>query len=323
MWPPYSFSSSYALALVTVGTKPRKTICIRQFLNILNNSQYSYTAPLPSIQIVAAVSESNNITNGDSCPPWFVFSNTSAGKRCPRCECKENFGDVVICDEKLQESYLHLDNCMTYNNSSSDEEGSDAISFGSCPYVYSSNIVNNRYIALRHNISDLNNFFCAPLNRRGLLCRESEFVPATVFYFAVLTLRIRITSAPMNCFVMFSQLVVIALNHSPGFHGALMAEPDVPSCVMFKVILTWYGFWNLDYFHYLIPPFGVSQGLKNIHVLALKYVSAFYPLLLIAITSACVELHDFRPIVWLYMETISQMLCQCLPHLFFCLTLCF
>jgi len=218
---------------------------------------------------------------------------------------------------------------MTYNSSSSDEQESDATSFGGCPYVYSKNIVNNRYIALPHNIS----VFCAPLNRRGLLRRDcidgfgpsiisfgyvcancsksnygwmiyiiSEFVPATVFNFAVLTFRIRITSAPMNCFVMFSQLVVIAVNHSPGFHGALMAKLDVPSCVMFKVIITWYGFWNLDYFHYLIRPFCVSQGLKNIHVLALKYVSAFYPLLLIALTYACVELHghNFKPIVWLW-----------------------
>ena len=86
--------------------------------------------------------------------------------------------------------------------------------------------VSHRYIALPHKISDLNNVFCTPLNRRGLLCRDcidgfgpsnctvnnygwmpyilSEFVPAIVFYFVVLTLRIRITSAPMNCFVMFS-----------------------------------------------------------------------------------------------------------------------
>ena len=130
----------------------------------------------------------------------------------------------------------------------------------------------------------------------------SEFVPATVFYFAVLTFQIHITSAPMNCFVMFSQLLVNLQNHDPGFLGALMSQLDKTSSAVFKVILTGYGFWNLDYFRYLIPPFCVSQELKNIHVLALQSVSAFYPLLLIAITYACVELHghNFRPIVWLW-----------------------
>ena len=148
--------------------------------------------------------------------------------------------------------------------------------------------INYRYIALPHNTSDLNNVFCAPQNRDGLLCRDcidgfgpsvvsigyacanctgnygwvlyilSEFVPSTVFYFAVLTLRIRITSAPMNCYVMFSQLIVVVLNHSPCLLSSLFAKLDTTSRALFKAILTGYGFWNLNYFCYLIPPFCVS-----------------------------------------------------------------
>ena len=292
--------------------------------------------PAP-FQIVAAVSESNKtqtIPKANSCPLWFVFSNTSDGKGCSRCVCRETFRDVVTCDEKKQESYLRLGNCMTYNGSCSDEQDSDAVSFGDCPYVYYSNRVNCGYITLPHNIPDLNNVFCAPLNREGLLCRDcidgfgpsiisigyacanctessygwllyilSEFVPATVFYFVILTLRIRITSAPMNCFIMFSQLTVNRINEGQGLiRSTLKAGLDRTSRAVFKVILTGYGFWNLDYFHYLIPPFCVSRSLKNIHVLALQYVSAFYPLLLIALTYTCVELHghNFRPIVWLW-----------------------
>ena len=164
-----------------------------------------------------------------------MYSNNSDGKGCSRCECKENFLDIVTCDEKLQKSYLQLAHCMTYNSSYSEEQELDAVSSGRCPYIYYSNIANHRYIALPHNISDLNNVFCNALNRRGLLCRDcidgfgpsiittgyacanctannygwmlyilSEFVPSIVFHFVVLTLRIRITSAPMNCFVMFS-----------------------------------------------------------------------------------------------------------------------
>jgi len=223
---------------------------------------------------------------------------------------------------------------MTYNSSYRDEQESDAIAFGGCPYVYNNNTVHRIiYTVLPHNISNLNDVFCAPLNRDGLLCRNcidrfgpsvitidyscanctdinygwmlyllSEFVPATAFYFAVLTLRIRITSAPMNCFVMFSQLVVNVANRSPTFRGALMAELNTTSHVLLKVILTGYGFWNLDFFRYFIPPFCVSRGLTNIHVLALQYVSAFYPLLLIVLTYICVELHghNFRLIVWLW-----------------------
>jgi len=47
----------------------------------------------------------------------------------------------VICNQKLQESYLLLGHCMTYNSSYSDEQGSEAISFGACPYAYYGSII--------------------------------------------------------------------------------------------------------------------------------------------------------------------------------------
>jgi len=100
--------------------------------------------------MVVAMSEQNDsqtVKSTNSCPPWFVLRNNSAGRECSPCVCKKDFGDVVICDEKLQESYLLLGHCMTYNSSSSDEQESDDISFGGRPYVYYNNIVNNRYIA--------------------------------------------------------------------------------------------------------------------------------------------------------------------------------
>jgi len=66
--------------------------------------RYTETLSIILIQIVTAESESNNvqtITSANSCPLWFVYNNNSDGKGCSHCECKENFGDVVICDEKL------------------------------------------------------------------------------------------------------------------------------------------------------------------------------------------------------------------------------
>jgi len=43
--------------------------------------------------------------------------------------------------KKLQAFYLLLGNCMTYNSSYSDEQGSEAISFGACPYAYYGSII--------------------------------------------------------------------------------------------------------------------------------------------------------------------------------------
>ena len=61
---------------------------------------------------------------------------------CSSCVCRKTQGDTIICDQLQQQSYLHLDNCMTSNSSYLSVQGSDGISFG-CPYVHYSNIVNH------------------------------------------------------------------------------------------------------------------------------------------------------------------------------------
>ena len=68
------------------------------------------------------------------------------------------------------------------------------------------------------------------------------------------------------------------------------------------MLVTFYGIWNLDFFRYLIPPFCVNNQLTTIHVMALEYVVAFYPLLLTITTYICVQLHarDCRLLVWLW-----------------------
>ena len=70
----------------------------------------------------------------------------------------------------------------------------------------------------------------------------------------------------------------------------------------FSFVMTMYDVWNLRYFRYLLPPFCISESLKQIHVYFLGCVSVFYPLCLIVLTWVCVELHGrwFRPVVHLW-----------------------
>jgi len=91
----------------------------------------------------------------------------------------KNFGNIVICNEKL---YLQMGHCVTYNSSFSDEQESKAILFGACPHVYYSTIIHHGYIALLRNTSDLNDLFCAPLNRHELLYRDCSdgFSPSII-----------------------------------------------------------------------------------------------------------------------------------------------
>jgi len=72
--------------------------------------------------------------------------------------------------------------------------------------------------------------------------------------------------------------------------------------VVLKIILVLCSIWSLDFFRSVIPPFCVSRRIKTVHALALEYLVAFYPLCLILVTYACIELHDnnFKAVVWLW-----------------------
>ena len=262
-----------------------------------------------------------------ACPPWFVWQNNSGTNRCHSCTCINNRDLSVKCDQLAQRTYLLLGYCMTHDDSSGDTF------LGRSIFYNYQKPTNHLYLELPINISHLNDFMCGPLNRKGLLCSDCldgfgpavfttgyacenctghsffgvtlylllELVPITTFYFLVLVFQIRVTSAPMNGFIFFSQTVVISYNYNVSIR-AMFGTTGTIYNILGRILFTCYGIWNLEFFRHVVPPFCVSENIRNIHALMLQYISAIYPLCLIAITYACIKLHDrnFRPIVWLW-----------------------
>ena len=128
---------------------------------------------------------------------------------------------------------------MTYN------EDTNLLSMTSCRYFEPGgyNVTNSKHILLPRNLSQLNDYMCGPLNRKGLVCSECadgfgpsmtsfrykcanctnawygvplflflEFVPITVLYFVFWIFQISITSPPIPCFIMYAQLFVLAFD---------------------------------------------------------------------------------------------------------------
>ena len=219
---------------------------------------------------------------------------------------------------------LRVGHCMTY------EEGEGTLAM-QCPYfeLKGHNIAEPGYIKLPNNISELNDYMCRHMNRRGWLCKDciegfgpsvtsigykcsnctavtwfglplyllQEFLPITVFYLIILVFRIHLASAPMTCFIMYSQLRAVAIvNHPNPTTNEIVNEP------VFKLAAALHGVWNLDFFRYALPPFCVSSSLQLTHIILLNYISCVYPIILILLTWICIELHDrnFRPLVWLW-----------------------
>jgi len=143
---------------------------------------------------------------------------------------------------------------------------------------------------------------CERLSHYGVaLYLLLELLPITAFYFLVVVFQIRVTSAPLNGFILFSQVVVIAYNSVVALR-AMSAYTGTTYNVLGKILLTGYGSWNLEFFRHVVPSFCVSKNFRNIHAITLQYISAIYPLCLIAITYICIRLHNcnFRPIVRLW-----------------------
>ena len=247
------------------------------------------------------------------------------------CSYLVNPLDHLYCDQ--QGRPIIGERCATFNKQTS------VLSIFRCPYFQRDKYQHFWYkdgILLPSYLSELNDRMCGPLNRKGLVCSECadgfgpsvtsfgyrcanctdawyglplflllEFAPITVFYIICLAFRISVTSAPLPCFIMYAQIIVAT------FDSATSTTPTLYKVISkeiwghrldIKIALTIYRVFNLEFGHYLLPPYCLSSKLKFIHVAYLGYISAFYPLLLIFLTWLCVELHgrNFRPLVWLW-----------------------
>ena len=248
------------------------------------------------------------------CPTWFIPDTSSTNKTT--CKCANSISEVVQCGKQSNQSSLWADCCMTYNC----ERNSTYV--GRCPFnrqhTYS---VSTKLPA---NISDVNDFICGGLNRTGLLCGRcmdglgvatlsheqycSEcwnsfrgwalyvfliLFPPTLFFFVVLLFQIKVTSGETNFFIFIAHSISFCTNQMPQY---------IITGSLYDLVITFYGFWNLDFFRYVSPHICVSDKLTQLHVLALDYIPALYPLLLIVLTYVSIELHDrdYKVFVWLW-----------------------
>jgi hypothetical protein len=262
--------------------------------------------------------------NKSQCQPWSFPTTTTNTTQC-KCHTKDDsLGDAVLCTD--QGTLLQFGYCMTY------EEGIGTF-LVECPYLdyHIFNVSNLDYIQLPQFLSELSGSMCDPLNREGRVCSHCkegyalainsfdydcikcsekwyniifyilmESIPLTLFFVTILVFRVRLTSPPMTCFIMYSQLIVYVMHTEKiEFERLNVQVYHVHTKALVRVL---YGVSNLEFFRYAIPPFCVNSNFKIIHVQLLGFVSALYLLCLIAITWICIELHDrnFKPLVYLW-----------------------
>ena len=114
----------------------------------------------------------------------------------------------------------------------------------------------------------------------------------TLLYIGVITFKFRATSPYLNGYLMFAQIATSPI---------ILRRGIVHLNKNWAALITLFSLWNLDFFRGVYDPFCLHPNATTLQVLALDYIVAVYPLVLIILTYCLVRLHyyNFRLVVWL------------------------
>ena len=239
--------------------------------------------------------------NGRSCPPGLFCDNGT-------CKCGKYPPQAMTCNGTNVFALKSM--CVTADTDS------NILSVG---YILCSKIDQpTLYRVLPTNAEELNNATCNNTQRTGVLCGEclpdhyplaysfsrvcircsnirwnwfkyiiAAYIPLTIFYCIIVFFNINVTSSHLFASVYFCQMFA-----APYYMRSILASfkgVDLPF-VIAKIVLSFYGMWNLDFFR----PFynNLCLGIGVLPTIALDYTIALYPLLLIVITHLLMMLHD-------------------------------
>ena len=265
------------------------------------------------------MSRGNNVANRsqcgvfNTCPTWFICDTEEKV-----CRCGKHHQCAVICDEvRLVSAVLHC-NCVTYS------EDTNSTYLGSCMFNCVEYNATTAYTKLPETPESLiNNSVCTYFHRTGLLCGDCEdkhsplvfsynlscvkcpdghknwwklilfsFVPLTAFFFFVVVFNVNVTSSRLHGVVWFSQTI-----STPALVRVLFVELHNHHKRKFvvKIFMIFYSFWNLDILRSVLPDICLDVSL--LQSLALEYLLALYPFMLILFSYFLVNVYDRFPCI--------------------------
>ena len=243
--------------------------------------------------------------NMKPCPPGFI--STSNGT----CGCPEgDYNGYINCDPLRHTINIKkaswLGKVPNY----------DGYLLGLSPYVTSSS--NSSYISLPQDPNGLSDALCGKMNRKGVLCGEcideygvavnsydykcvncpdtnvryhwlfyilTEFLPVTLFFAVVFIFSMTVTTGPLNSYIIFAQLITSCVDIDADGMIPLESVSQSMGVSYAKMQLVYYlpyDIWNLNFFRSSISDFCLSPSLNTVDIHALRYVTAVYPLVLLA-----------------------------------------
>ena len=269
------------------------------------------------------------------CPPGYKLNNTSGSMACKCPKSGECFGGYVLCQQNFNSS-IFVGYCISYSEIEIKGNHFKEVIVSKCPFL-SGFKVSEATILLPKDVNMLDEIFCTEhWNRTGKLCNKctngtgisvfsSTFeciectesvtnwliyiavtiLPLTIFFLIVVIFHVGVTSPQANGYIFFSQIITIPLQRLLIEAAWALALKDNTTAqhVLTNLLLFPYSVWSFEFFSiFYARKICLHESMRIIHVLALQYIPALYPLFLVIISYILIELHarNCRPLVWLW-----------------------
>ena len=242
----------------------------------------------------------------ERCPPGYTgFDN--------HCVCASSrFGGQtrLSCDDVTHGANLYWRWCMTpYGN-----KNNTVIVAGNCwPFMQLNESAADGFLTLPAKPSLLDKHFCGHFNRTSTLCSQciegygipvlsydskcvecssgsvyrnvvkyiaAQYIPLTGFLLLIVLFKISVNNGHANMFVLYAQTFSGQISVW-GVQFVLLQKDNLFANIGKYVVIPLYAIWNLEFFQTLLPPFCISTQLSPLIKLALKYIVAMYPLVII------------------------------------------
>ena len=245
------------------------------------------------------------------CPPGFVTQEGSSGKikcGCSASTTNKQYIGITKCSADKKKAFINNGYWIGYNVT----ETEDQLMTGYCPHGFCqyNNKTKSKYkIPLS---SQLDNFTCGQ-HRTGKLCGNclpnhsvffhstnykcipndntckispllylaSELLPVTILFLVIILFDIQFTSGALNSLLLFVQIMDSMLIDVNG-----IIEPQEEIALFRKVLLSIYAIFNLHFFEADKLSFCLWRTATTLDVVAFKYVTITYSLLLVIATVA-------------------------------------
>ena len=277
---------------------------------------------------ILALDTSRADDQGEDCPVWFSYNSN-----LNYCLCRDSVQGYITCHQQMKRSSLFLGATLGYNKNET--------IVAAIPYIFPESVINTTkfVIELENTTIIEKKRLCRSLHRKnhmkknifcggcdvingtkygpaiysyGLQCARCniwyvfwyillQLLPMTLLYIILFIFKFRLTSPYLFHYIIFCNVVTAIFRFNVHLFLSYMYASNLLRFIA-KTVLTIIGFFTLDFFRFVVPPFCISHEVKDIAIPFVDMIPALYLLILTLIIAILAILNEYqvRPIVWMW-----------------------